>query len=546
MEEDNNLKDIEHVAQDNIAVTPTVEPKKSRAKLIGMIATIAACILIVGTVFAKVALPTLLPKLFVADAIKTTQKALIKETKAVEEITGITLQEQIMQSEAMQSGYELNLKDMTGLGPEEIKAIIQGMGLSSEVKKDKENQKIVGNFAINQGPLRLVGADFYKSGEEVGVAIPELFEKYLSVQLETFVKDYNASALYTMTGEPIDEKQYNAMKNYFDTYSKQRFNEDLLKKLSARSEEVFKGADIKYIGKTKVKVGEKDQAYKTYELVFKEAEIKSYLKDIAKIVIEDKVFSEYINALDAMEQPGQGEKTSDVMKQALIDFNKGIDELESLNLKTKLMIDNKKHIVESIYEVAIGANGENTDMKIDAALTGKKFITDAMKLSFASTSKEEKVGLDFASTSNYGEGVSKLSHQMKLDITEKETSQVQMNLDMTYDTKAKEKNLVVKAGVKAPDQIEISALIEGNMNLNKANKQMDMTMDNITVGAVGGFVDHTLALTGKYNMKAIKVSDIAAKPENVQELFKMTEEELTALIQKASTSMTEIGNTLMQ
>ncbi|MDF2594383.1 MAG: hypothetical protein K0R69_724, partial [Clostridia bacterium] len=312
--------------------------RKRLGVLIGAIIGIG----MVGIAAAQAIVPTLLPKVYVGEALKNTQAALVSETQAVRELTGGALLDEILKEQAIQNNFEIRLEDMTGEGAEEIKRMARGIGIATELKRNQENSKLLGQFTINQNSLRLLGADFYKDQEEMGFNISELFDRYMTVNLGTFVEDYNQSALCAMTGIPLEEKDYDILMNYFDNVSKQRLSNDLLDQIEQRTTQAFKESEVKYIGKETVGQGENNKNYKTYQIVLKEDTVKSYLKDVFKIFMEDKAFAEYINMIESMEgNEGTGDLASSV-NEAIQEFDAQIDAIEMLETQIDVSIDDKK------------------------------------------------------------------------------------------------------------------------------------------------------------------------------------------------------------
>ncbi len=560
---DNMIKDNEEIKEQNnpeinaetnikeegqipdSSVQEKLVKKKLSPKVIGIISAAALSICIAGAVVAKVVVPMVLPHVFVADALKTTQKVLLKEAKAIDDMTGRTLSAEIMQSEAMQTDFQLKFENMEGEGTEYINGIIRGIGVSGQIKKQKDIQNFLGNFAINQGSLELVRADFYKNQAEVGLAIPKLFEKYITVNLDTLIQDYNSSALFNLIGEPINEEEYNTIKNYFETYQDQKVNPELVKNISKRSEEAFKKVDVKYIGKTSAMTQDQSNTYRTYELILDESEVKSYLKDVFNICMEDQALKDYIDAVDAMQTPGYGEKLSDTLKRSREEFNKVVDDMKELGLKTTLKIDDNKRIIEAKSEAVITAGEEKIEVVLDTAFAGKKFMTDIIKVSLMMKNDDQQAGLEFASTSNYGAGENKLIHNMTLEVNEDKIVLANMKLDMAYDTKVKENNLTLQAEIKTADASSFSARLEGSMDINKASKQMNVNMNKLALGVTDDYMDHAINFSGQYGIQAIKTSDIVFTQDNLQYLFDMTQEEITALAEKIYIGVVQIAGTLL-
>ena len=560
---DNMIKDNEEIKEQNnpeintgtnikeegqmpdSSVQEQLVKKKLSPKVIGIISAAALSICIAGAVVAKAVVPMALPQVFVADALKTTQKVLLKEAKAIDDMTGRTLSAEIMQSAAMQTDFQLKFENMEGEGTEYINGIIRGIGVSGQMKKQKDIQNFLGNFAINQGSLELVRADFYKNGAEVGLAIPKLFEKYITVNLETLIQDYNSSALFDLIGEPINEEEYNTIKNYFETYQDQKVNPELIKNISKRSEEAFKKADIKYIGKTSAMTQDQSKTYRTYELILDESEVKSYLKDVFNMCMEDQALKDYIETLDAVQTPGYGEKLSDTLKRSREEFNKAIDDMKELGLKTTLKIDDNKRIIEANSEAVITIGEEKIEVALNTAFAGKKFMTDLIKVSLMMKNDEQQAEIEFASTSNYGAGENKLVHNMTFEVNEDQVVLANMKLDMTYDTKVKENNLVLQAEIKTADASAFSASVEGSMDINKASKQINMTMNKLALGVKDGYMDHAINFSGQYGIQAIKTTDIVFPQDNLNYLFDMTQNEIMALGEMIYTGMIQIGSVLL-
>ena len=538
-----DIKEEDQRPESNVA-SKSVK-KKVSPKAIGIIAAAAVIICVAGVIVAKAVIPTALPKVFVVDALKTTQKLLLKEAKMIDDMTGRTLSEEIMQSEAMQTDFQLKFENMEGEGTEYINGIIRGIGISSQIKKQRDIPNFLGNFAINQGSLELVRADFYKNEAAVGLAIPKLFDRYIAVNLDTFIQDYNRSALFNLIGEPIDEDEYNTIRNYFETYQDQKVNPELIKNISKRSEDAFKKVDIKYIGKTNAATQNQSKTYKTYELTLDESEIKSYLKDVFNMCMEDEALKDYIETLDAMQTPGYGEKLSDTLKRSREEFNKAIDDMKELGLKTTLKIDDNKRIIEADSEAVITAGEEKIEVALNTAFAGNKFMTDAIRVSLMMKNDEQQAGIEFASTSNYSAGESKLVHNMTFEVNEDQIVLANMKLDMAYDTKVKENNLVLQAEIKTADASLFSASVEGSMDINKGSKQMNMNMDKIALQVIDGYIDHTINFSGQYGIQAIKKSDMVFAQDNMQYLFDMTQQEITALAEKIYIGVVQIAGTLL-
>ena len=531
--------------EENTYSSKQPKPKNGNGKLIGIIAAVIAVLGIGAVVFAKTMVPVMFPKVFVAEALLTTQKALAKEAAAIEEITGAKLEQQIIASEAMQTGFGLTLRDIKGEGSENIIGMVKGLGLATELKQTAKGDKIYGSLAVNQNELQITKAEFYKSDSEVGLFIPELFDKYLAANLDTFVADYNASALYKMLGTPLDETKYNAFKDYLSKGYREKISPEFISKLGERTAALVKTAEVKYVGKTEVKAGEQNQSYRTYDLVFEDAEVRSYLKDTYKILMEDQNFKDYIRAVDAMSDVAEEEKIGSVLSKSQEEFNKAIDELKALQLTTKLMIDDKNRVAQSIYETKISSNEENIELKLDSALTGSKFMSDASKFVLTLKNGEVQDTVELTSNSNYGSGDSKLTHNLAAVVLAAGEAGIQMNFDMIYDTKAKENNVSVKAGFKLQDEIEYVLDLLSSREVNPSSKTVNMKMSNVTVSIKSPYLNHSLIFDGQYNAQAIKASDIQLQTDNKDYLFKMTEEQLTALSQKIYQGAMQIGSSFL-
>lgn len=520
--------------------------KKINSKIIAFIAAAVVVIGVAGVLFAKFAVPVLMPKIYIAGAAASTQKELGAEAKKIQEVMGVDLQEDIMQSEAMQNSFAVTIEDMSGEGTEYAAGIMRGMGISTEAKRNKENTLATGKIALNQNSLSLLEANFYKKDSEIGVSIPKLFDQYLAVNLDTFVKDYNASALCKMMGQTLDEENYNAVKKYLDNKSNPEVNKELVRKMSERAKQLSDKIDVKYTGKTDVKIAEQNKKFNSYEITVPEAEMKGYLKDTAKILMEDKGFQDYLKTLDVMEQAQGQEKTSDMMKKAVDEFNAGIDKAEQLSLKVKLVIDNNSHIVKFVYLFTGKIDGKNTEIQADASLLGSKFMLDDAKFTLSLKSDNEKAGIDLASTSNYGNEDAKIKQNVAVEMKTNEVTDLNMKLDIAYDTKAKENNLSIKADINSPEGTQLTADASGTMNIDRAKKLIDTEMKKIALKVTENGAETGITLTGKYSLKAIKASDIQIKKDNAKQLFSMTEEEINQLIQGAYNGAMQVGSALFQ
>ena len=511
--------------------------RKRLGVLIGAILGIG----MVGIAAAQAIAPTLLPKVYVGEALKNTQATLVSETQAVRELTGGALLDEILKEQAIQNNFEIRLEDMTGEGAEEIKRMARGMGIATELKRNQENSKLLGQFTINQNSLRLLGADFYKDQEEMGFNISELFDRYMTVNLETFVEDYNQSALCAMTGIPLEEKDYDILMNYFDNVSQQRLSNDLLDQIEQRTTQAFKESEVKYIGKETVGQGENNKKYKTYQIVLKEDTVKSYLKDVFKIFMEDRAFTEYINMIESMEgNEGTGNLASSV-NEAIQEFDAQIDAIERLETQVDVSIDDKKRIVKTIGDIVREIDGQKTTIRVSTSLLGKQFMLDDLKIAVAIEGDGQQLGADLISLSNYGSKEHLLLHQGGMYFSQDGMPTTNISIDMSYNTKAKEDNLKVEFKLDTPEGIGMSLLTEGTMLKDNTKKYFSMDIGNMTLGMTGGMIDHTLTLAGKYEIKAIREADIEFSHSDAAYLFHMTEEELTALTQKISANMMQIA-----
>jgi hypothetical protein len=511
--------------------------RKRLGVLIGAILGIG----MVGIVAAQAIVPTLVPKVYVGEALKNTQAALVSETQAVKELTGRALLDEMLKERAIQNNFEIRLEDMTGEGAEEIKRMARGIGIATELKRNKENSRLLGRFTVNQNSLRLLGADFYKDQEEMGFSISELFDQYMTVNLDTFVEDYNQSALCAMTGTPLEEKDYDILMNYFDNVSQQRLSNELLIQIGQRTTQAFKESEVKYIGKETIGQGENNKNYKTYQVVLKEDTIKSYLKDIFKIFMEDKAFTEYINMIEAMETYNEEGNLANSVNEAIQEFDAQIDAIDTLETQISVSIDDKKRVVQAVSEMIREIHGQKTTMQVTASLLGEQFMLDDLKMAVAIESDGQRLGADFTSLSNYGSKEDELLHQGVVHFSQDGVPTTNISIDMSYNTKAKEDNLKVEADLDTPDGLVLSLLTEGTMLKDNAKKYFSMDIGNMTLGMTGGMVDHTLTLAGKYEIKAIKEADIEFSHSDEAYLFHMTEEELTALTQKISDNMMQIA-----
>lgn len=519
-------------------------PNKSKNKVIGIVlAVVVVCI--AGVVAANTLIPNMMPSVFVAQAFKTTKETLTKESKTVDELLGTTLSMQILESEAIQTSFGLNFGEVQGLGTEDVNKILKGMGISGEIKRDTKDKNIQGNLAINQANLEIIGTQFYKNGAEVGFSIPQLFNHYIGVNLDTFVEDYNQSFLYTLTGEPIDEEQYNTFKEYLDSYQSEIYNKALVENISKRTKTFYETADVKYIGKTNITGGDQDNKYKEYQLSLKSEDVKSYIKDLYTICMEDPSFVEYIKTLDAMQNSFDEESLSDTIEQNKEAFNEAINQIEGLDLKTTLKIDNKKHIVEAQYETTMTVDGDALEVVIRSTFTGNKFMTDGWEIAVDVKGGAEQAGFNLVSTSNYGEGQKQLVHHIDVDFKQNQTSLFGMKFDFNYDTQAKEDNLAINLTLNDTESELLTAQVKGALDINKSNKQINVKMDEIKVASNQAYMDYSILLSGYYNTQSIKKSDLSFEQQEVTQLFKMTENELMSLGEQISMGMIQLGSAFM-
>ncbi len=540
----------ETLTEDNYSkanANPLAEPpkKKSSKRIIGIAAAIVVFVCIAGIAAAKAAMPIMMPKVYIADAIKTTQKILVEEKKIRDDLIGADLTGQILRSEAVQTDFAFTLKNVGGEGAEFINKIIRGMGISGQTQRDQEGQKLLMSFAVNQNDLRLAGVEAYKNGAEIGITVPELFSQRLAVNLDTFVPDYNQSALFKLIGEPINEEEYNAFRKYLEDSSKPKISDELVKKVTGRSEELFKTAEVRYTGKSDVDVANEGKVYQTYEVIIKEAELKNYIKDLLKISFEDEAFINYVETVDTMQKASNGESFKQQIEELKNEINSTLEQAVIENLKVTLKIDDKKRIVESIYETVVSVDGESAAVKMITALRGSKFMTDSMKTEVSIEGLEGQMVFAVESNSNYGDKTDQVVHKIALSAEADKQSAFQLNLDMDYNTKAKEDNLALKAALTAMGQETFSASAAGTMNIDKSSKKLGLDMKNITLGINDGYSDYKLDFSGKYSVSAMKTSDIIFKQDNMEYVLNMTEEELMALGSTVSSKLEQLGSALI-
>lgn len=508
---------------------------KKNPKLIGSLVALGGGVYIAGMVIAKSIVPAILPQLFVAEAFKNTHKVIGKELNLAKEKTGRALYSQIMKSEAVQTDFELQLQSIAGKETETINRMIRGMGLSGQIKNDQKAYNLQGKLALNQNSLEMIGAEFYKNGSEVGLTVPKIFQ-YTAVDLDTLIEDYYSSSLFELMGQPIDEEAYKLTRDYFESYKKERFSQDLIERMTQRSEEAFKQAKIVYKGKT--------IDYRVYELTLGESEVKSYLKELFALCIEEGSLKEYVEAMHIFQGDYEGKSQSTEEKSIIDAFNKSVDAIEDLSFKAILAIDESKRIVEASLGTTAKIDQERIETVLEISLLGDSFITDEIKISLDMKNQIQRAGLSFISRSNYGTKENQLQHQMLFEVSEEGLPLINMQVDMAYNRDIKDNYLKIETEIKTPRETLFAGVAEGVMLINKGSSKIELVMNSITLDFLGNDKEYTLNLSGKYALKGIKPTELTFYQGDVKDLFDMTQDELIGLMEKASDTLRQVEDIL--
>lgn len=414
-------------------------------------------------------------------------------------------------------------------------------------KTDYPNKELKVDFGMETPFVSVKNSSLYVNPDTIAISVPDLYKKheYLTVNTETFARDWNRSEYgeYDPVPEGFDLKQF--LKNFFEVMEKdeqhfatsdelnaeyQRRSDDIISRLKERME-------LTYIGKND----------KTYEI---EARISSRdMEDFIKsymTLVEDMAYDSFDRVLS---------RNSDMMGDFASDYSYGVEYymsnieemtgiLKDIRLeddaKMTFMLDKKTLVITQmeLHELLISSYNDDFSsmyLTLDTNFEGKKNIIDDMSIDLELTPRgkdpygPESIRMRVMRTAPQEEKMVGVRWEIITDVSynydgEREAESLSVFMDFSWDKEDKESrsNMSVKIGAKDKSyNNSVYFTLRGNLQetegaLTFTDGKLSIMNDSTEMASL--FVD--------YSGKVIEPGTIAPDLSNSIDFFKVDPEDL--------------------
>lgn len=519
-------------------------PKKSNTPMI-----IVIVLLVVAVIAGAIALFTsgILggrpsdPKEAVSKAFEETGKAEAAfQQKVTKEIPALAALAGPVQTKSNEH-FSMTLKDLSGFdGASIISAMLKDTAIAFDVQSDMEKSILAMDMDVKLSGNDFLDAYLYMSPELFAGSIPELSEKILAINLQTFVEDYKKTPYYSGTydDEMLEEIQaalnsYVDMVNSLTTASDEKMTEDMQTLLDAHLEAAT------------YELGEEVDGIQDYIVTFQPDAMRKFSVDLLKYLYLD---SELASIYEAMMTPSLSYSyVPNASYEKVIDeMLKEMDEtFPDMDCVLVFSID-KKNIIRTV-NVSIAP-------VVDESASADPYASDsAITMLMNYTLEGDNRAVDFKmDTEMYGEALTIMDMKISESLENGEyTLKLNMDMDMGYGDAATIPLTMTwnKDGTfKSDGQIKVDSyyspivlgyVIDGTANVDKNGTKYDLGGSQFYVS--NGSEKYMVVLDLLYESTPLK-DDIAA-PEDTVDILKLSESELEALGNEMDAGLEKLGST---
>ena len=260
-------------------------PKKRRSFKFAYILA-AVLILVSCAVMARNSIyRTVAPKAYVGSVFSKTLSQIFDEiNKSKKELTGFTLSEK--------DDFTLDLSGIVNSASTDIAYmkldILEDSGINTTISVDKNNKQMLGNFQllVKNEPMYSVNA--FLNDEEIGVNIPELFDKYWTAKTVSFGEDWNDSDFRDiMDFMDLPDDLNISFSNIMDK-TKRGLTEETKKEMTKTTKKLVKNSKLGKMTSTNITIEGKSVKAREIPINIPGSEFKSYLIDMIELFFEDE------------------------------------------------------------------------------------------------------------------------------------------------------------------------------------------------------------------------------------------------------------------
>lgn len=520
-------------------------PKKSNGKLIALIIAVVAVLGISVGIFAfagqnKATFKKLngTPEEVVMTAMSNTNNKVLSEQESLQEQLGAKILKGIQDKEANELNFNLILQDIEGVENQDIvNAYIKDLGLSGTLQTVKDGSKGTGKLSVTQSGIELLSASLYKEENEVGINIPKILDAPYAVNLDSFVADYENSALFElMGGQKIDEESFKEVEEMINAFSEYLVgamslstNEEFAKQFETLQANLIKDAALTEKDKTTILLANgKEKECRVYAGTLTSGQVIQFFKDEMDILMDLDFVKNYFEVVG--EQAGY----------TIEDLQAELDDLEAMGDSGALEIE---FLVDDTYFVGLNLDFINVETNesegtLTFNYTGDENLTDGIYFELNMLpvgDKEEGANMSLTWKQNLGEKPDTITQDLVGSISDGEEVG-NFTYSYAYDTKAAEDNLKVSFGMNfKDDEVTLDYSAAGTKTISSDEVSTHLTKASLSAKADNESFGVNFGLD--YGIKAIKASDVVIDKADVKYVFEMTQEEIISAIQKIQTNV---------
>ena len=265
-------------------------------------ALILSVLFVVFLIFKDTALIRIFPKLYISHSVDNTITQIFEETDVcLNNIFGFDL---------------YGSKEVSVVFDGDILSdshnIANGLSVGGNLGYSRKNKNALGVLDYSDNGKLLTSVSFYLNDKEVGLSLPEITGEFWVAPSETFGKQWNNSGFRKVSYEKeIDENTDISFSNIFD--DKGIITQSGLKKMSKIKDKAISSSKFKYMGETKLKVGESERSCRNYSFTLNGDNAEKHVKSFIDVVLNDNGIKKKLWIIG--EKTGAIEKMQDISKR---------------------------------------------------------------------------------------------------------------------------------------------------------------------------------------------------------------------------------------
>lgn len=461
---------------------------KKKIWIIGSLITILVLV-ILGTTMANTIFIKLAPDKYVLLSMLEMKKLSEKENKSY--------------PKNRKTSFDLNLKELNGVGNDYYKEIIEGSGLSLSIANNAPGD-IIFDTGFKKHGSNLINLSVYSSNNKLGIKIPGLLDQYVMVDLTQFKPQYDQSGLSAYFGD-IKQDDVDILNGSINLMNAS-INGGVMgadTKLNSDIEELIidlaKNIRIKHIGSTNIMIDHKQKKANKFSGTVDAEYLKGFIKNVTAVIVQN------INLKHSLAAYENYFKTDD-LENGIYD---AIEKIAFSDIEMTYVIDKNKHIVGTELLTSIGVGEEKVNIKSNCFLSGGSNLFDAADINLILESENRKMQFAFEK-----------------------------------DLDAKEDNFALTSSLMMGDGNKINFNLSGNFLVNQDTKDTNFDMNKIEFKSEEYGQEFSLLGSGSFKVQDLKDESIILSDVQQLDLFSIGPIQMLGLIKRIGSQFYGIGNML--